>query len=108
MSTLVTEALASFPPGSPPGPNGLRPCHLRDCGEGATGRSLKLALGNLAEWAIEGPLTEALRETICTANLIHLAKKDGGVRPIVVGDTLRRFIGMWLLHAPQVKLQLRK
>jgi len=34
---------------------------------------------------------------LCAARLITLKKKDGGVRPIAVGDTLRRLTAKWLL-----------
>jgi len=33
---------------------------------------------------------------LCAARLIPLKKKDGGVRPIAVGDTLRRLKAKWL------------
>jgi len=35
------------------------------------------------------------------ARLIPLRKKDGGVRPIAVGDTLRRLVAKWLLATTQ-------
>jgi len=34
---------------------------------------------------------------LCAARLIPLRKKDGGIRPIAVGDTLRRLVAKWLL-----------
>jgi len=34
---------------------------------------------------------------LCAACLIPLKKKDGRVRPIAVGDTLRRLTAKWLL-----------
>jgi hypothetical protein len=41
--------------------------------------------------------------TLCAASLIPLNKKDGGIRPIAVGETLRRLIGKVLLATPSVK-----
>jgi len=38
---------------------------------------------------------------LCAARLIKLRKKDGGVRPIAVGDTLRRLVAKWLLATSQ-------
>jgi len=37
----------------------------------------------------------------CAARLIPLRKEDGGVRPIVVGDTLLRLVAKWLLASAQ-------
>jgi len=34
---------------------------------------------------------------LCAARLIPPRKKDGGVRPIAVGETLRRLVAKWLL-----------
>jgi len=38
---------------------------------------------------------------LCAARLIPLKKKDGGVRPIAVGDTLRRLTAKWMLATSQ-------
>jgi len=38
---------------------------------------------------------------LCAARLIPLRKKYGGVRPIAVGDTLRRLVANWLLATTQ-------
>jgi len=38
---------------------------------------------------------------LCAARLIQLRKKDGGVRPIAVGDTMRRLMAKWLLATSQ-------
>jgi len=38
---------------------------------------------------------------LCAALLIPLKKKDGGVRPIAVGDTRRRLTAKWLLATSQ-------
>jgi len=38
---------------------------------------------------------------LCAARLIPLKKKDGSVRPIAVGDTLRRLTAKWLLATSQ-------
>jgi len=38
---------------------------------------------------------------LCAARLIPLRKKDGGVRPIAVSDTLRRIVAKWLLASAQ-------
>ncbi len=40
---------------------------------------------------------------MCASSLIPLSKKDGGVRPIAVGETLRRNVGKCLLRLEAVK-----
>ena len=79
---LIQEAVASFPPGSAPGPSGLRPCHLRDCmSKPGQASSLLLALTGLVAGAAEGRLPVGLAPIWCASNLIPLAKKDGGSAP---------------------------
>ena len=48
---------------------------------------------------INGRLPAALKDHLCSSSLIPLAKKDGGIRPIAVGDTLRRLVGKVLLRS---------
>ena len=43
---------------------------------------------------------------LCAATLIPLNKKDGGIRPIAVGETLRRGAGKLLLRIPQVQREM--
>ena len=40
-----------------------------------------------------GNITDAVQSSFFGASLIDLSKKDGGVRPIAVGNTLRRLAG---------------
>ncbi len=44
-----------------------------------------------------------VREVLCASSLIPLSKKDGGVRPIAVGETLRGIVGKCLLLLDAVK-----
>ena len=44
---------------------------------------------------------------LCAAKLIPLRKKDGSVRPIAVGETLRRIVGKALLKTPEVAQAVR-
>ena len=52
-----------------------------------------------------GKLPPSMAEVMCASNLIAVNKKDGGIRPIAVGDTLRRVVGK-TLHTEEVKTQL--
>ena len=47
-----------------------------------------------------------MAESLCAANLIPINKKDGGIRPIAVGDTIRRVVGKVLLRMDTVTTQL--
>ena len=61
------------------------------------------SLASLCQTALEQGLPEASAQVICAATLIHLQKTDGGVRPIAIGDTLRRLIGKVATRAPTIK-----
>ena len=104
---LVRSAILHFPRSSAAGPSGLRPGHLQDCirrpGRGA---GLVSALSNLARLWIEGKLPPDHAPAWCGATLIPLMKKDNGVRPVAIGDTLRRLVGKVLLSSPLAREQV--
>jgi hypothetical protein len=56
--------------------------------------------------SLQGGLHAAIQQPLCAANLIPLSKKDGGIRPIAVGDVLRRVAGKVLLGMPDTKREL--
>ena len=90
----VALAIRSFPNGSAGGPDGLLP-HLKDLtGVSAEsgGRELLSALTSLVNTILQGKIPGAVRPLFFGANLTALTKKDGGVRPIAVGCTLRRVV----------------
>jgi len=100
----MEAAVRSFPPGSAAGPSVLRPQHLLDC-------------LNSADSAARTGLLEALLTLVTTVSTVrlhpraapyllrclhHPAEEEGlGVRPIAVGDTLRRLTAKWLLATSQ-------
>ena len=43
---------------------------------------------------------------MCAGTLVPMLKRDGGIRPIAVGDTLRRLSGKVLLSIPEVRAQI--
>ena len=101
------EAITSFPPGSAGGPSGLRPVHLRECcRKPSHGLQLAHALGQLARIAARQAFPAPMSEVLCASSLIPLQKKDGGLRPIAVGDTIRRVLGKCLLSLAAVKKEL--
>ena len=54
---------------------------------------------------IQGRLPPEHAAAWCCASLIPLAKKDGGVRPVAIGETVRRLVGKVLLQIPEVQEQ---
>ena len=104
----IRTAVTKFPPGSAPGPSGLRPSHLKECLRKAGSASCLMAgMAPFVRAAVAGLLPEALQPLLCGSSLIPLNKKDGGVRPIAVGDTLRRLIGKVTLSLEDVREQVQ-
>ena len=101
--SAMRAIIHSFPPASAGGPSGLRPQHLVDClGSASThAQSLLLeALCELCHRGLEGSLAPRAVAYLCAARLIPLKKADGGVRPIAIGETLRRIIAKFALRRP--------
>ena len=86
----VLKALRSFPLGSSGGPDGLTPQHITDLLSGATDDSFQQALVDLVNLLLAGSIDKEVSAIVFGGRLIALDKKDGGVRPITVGYTLRR------------------
>ena len=87
----VKKAILSFPAGSAGGPDGLKPGHLKNLiGAPEAGNRLLESLTNLVNFVLKEKIPENIRPIFFGANLFALEKKDGGVRPIAVGLTLRR------------------
>ena len=103
---LLKEVITRFPPGSAPGPSGLRPRHLQDILQGdSVGASRLLeGLSLLTELCETGNLPVAAANCLCAASLIALKKPSGNrVRPIAVGETLRRVVEKFLARLPQTR-----
>ena len=93
-SSEVLRAVFSFPSGSAGGMDGLRPQHLKDMlgKRDDTESVLCDALKAFADFVIAGKVPLDLRPFLFSATLVALKKKDGGIRPIAVGSTLRRVV----------------
>ena len=50
------------------------------------------ALTLLTNLAVSGRLPLSLQPFLCGGRLVHVCKKDNGIRPIVVGELLRSLI----------------
>ncbi len=89
----IIEGIQYFDNGSAGGIDGLRPQHLKDLvaqNNGHLADKLTDALGHLTTIIISGEIPTNIRPILFGANLTALLKKDGGIRPIAVGNTIRR------------------
>jgi hypothetical protein len=88
--------MKSFPPDSSGGIDGLRPQHLKDMFLTTTDTSTLLLnlspLENFCSLIFNGNLPEYIRPFFFGARLIALRKKDGGIRPIAIGNSIRRLL----------------
>ena len=86
----LRRTLKSFSSASSGGPDGLRPQHLRDLFDASAGGTFEKTLLNFCNLILSGRVPDIVRPYFFGASLHALCKKDGGIRPIAVGLTLRR------------------
>ena len=89
------QAIRTVPCGSAGGPDGLRPQHLKYMigpSSGAGVEALLSALLSFVSLVLNGECHESIRPLFFGANLTALRKKNGGIRPIALGGTLRRLV----------------
>ena len=105
----VMVALKSFRPSSAGGVDGLRPGHLKDLVAPQTAearRRLLKTLANLCSKLLRGQIPKHVRDLLLAANLTALRKKDGGIRPIAVGNVFHRLASR--IAAKRVIAELRR
>ena len=91
----VRAALMSFPTASAPGPSGLRADHLRDCITSVSTHAATHLLESvtaLCNRCLAGDIPDSFADLLLSARLLPFKKKDNGVRPIAVGEVLRRLV----------------
>ena len=94
---LVARCLRAFPAETAPGPTGLRVQHLRDaCVAGGTD-ALLTQLAAVVSLVSQGIAPTTIAPVLAGAGLVALPKPSGGVRPIAVGELLRRLVGKCLM-----------
>ena len=91
--SIVKKSIFPFPSGSAAGPDGLHPQYLKDLitfpANDSTNCLLE-ALTIFVKLVMSGGTPMWARPFFFGANLIGHKKSDGGVRPIAIGNTLRR------------------
>ena len=91
----VIDAIRSFSWASAGGPDGLRPSHLKQMtGREASDGTEKLldSLLNFTNLCLSGHVPSQIQPEFFGCRLLAFGKPDGGVRPIAIGNTLRRMI----------------
>ena len=90
----VDKAAKKFRRGSAPGPSGLRPEHLRVALQAAPGRRDRAlqSLTKLVNAMAKGSVPDEVAPYLAGARLHAAIKKDGGLRPIAVGNILRQLV----------------
>ena len=92
----VVKAARSFRRGSAAGPSGLRGEHLREALESAHGDEVAAHLTRVVQLLVRGEAPFELAQHLAGATLHALPKGQDDVRPIAVGETLRRLVAKCL------------
>src|SRR6478672_2239900 len=94
-----------FPTGSAAGASGTRPQFLKDilsCSNTAVGNAALAILTRLTNHMVAGLAPRELAPFIAGAPLMALVKQEGGgLRPIAIGETIRRFVSKCCCEATQ-------
>ena len=89
----IIRSLRSFCGGCCGGIDGLRPAHLLDLvavSTAETGLHLRRSIANLTNKILRWDVSDYAVKLLFSSNLTALKKKDGGIRPIAVGNVFRR------------------
>ena len=97
----VKKGVRSFPNGSAPGPSGLRPSHLREavgCPSPDRANRFLSSLTSFLNLLAGGRAPPTIIPHLCGASVLAYRKKNGGHRPIAVGEVLRRLVSKCLAY----------
>ena len=100
-STQVMKGIMSFRKGSAPGPSGLRAEHLRAATQSAPpNRRVKAleALSRVVNIMAAGDVPDEVAPYLSGARMHAGIKKDGGLRPIAVGNISRRLTSKCIMY----------
>jgi hypothetical protein len=98
----VLGSIKSFPRGTAVGFSGLSPLHLLRCCDTPTiphiGQKCLRILTSVLNYMIRGIFPSNAAPYFFGAKLVGINKKDGGIRPIAIGEILRRLISKIVLQ----------
>ena len=100
----MVRALKSFPNGTAPGPSSLRANHLKEavfCPSPTQSEFALKGLVGVVNLLVAGRAPSCIITFLCGASLLACQKKDGGLRPIAIGEVLRRLISKCVARAVQ-------
>ena len=87
---IVYKNLRSFPKGSAPGPTGTRASHILNAVQIHNQTDALEVLTAFVNHISSGKVPSEIQPFLAGAFLIGIGKKDGGIRPIAIGDIYRR------------------
>ena len=91
--SIVSRSVRSFPRGSAAGPSGFRVSQLREavlCPSPSLASQTISILTKFVNLLVKGCTPPSVTPHLCGASLLACHKKNGGLRPIAVGEVLRR------------------
>jgi hypothetical protein len=106
----IVAAIRWFVRGSAGGPDGLRSQHLKyvtSAPAGNAGHRLLIRVIEFANLGLTGRVPAVIQPVFCGASLCALNKKDGGIRSIAVGSSLRRLVAKAACKAVMTKMTAR-
>ena len=89
---VIQQVIKAFPRGSAGGPSGLKPQHLKDALVPGMADEVVRHTTALVNLLVKGEACAAAQPFLCGAALAALPKSSGGLRPVAVGETLRRLV----------------
>jgi len=102
LGPAVLKQLRSFPKNTACGRSGWRVEHLLQCcTHPAAGAGFLESLTKFVNWLASGSAGEEFAPLIASAPLTPLLKKDGGIRPIAVGEVFRRLVSKCFMSSIQ-------
>ena len=102
----IVRALKSFPAGTAPGPSSLRANHIKEavfCPSPDRANYALRGLVRVVNLLCAGHAPSEVVPYLCGATLFACKKKGGGVRPIAVGEVLRRLTSKCISRAVQAE-----
>ena len=97
--------IKSFRRGTAAGPSGLRAQHLQDAIRSAHADEVIVHLTRVVGHLSRGDAPIDVSPCLAGATLVALAKPEGGLRPIAIGETLRRLVAKCLCEVAKESSQ---